>query len=985
MVRSGNTLQSAALGALLVCLTSHGAMAQAVNFGYTGATQTYTVPAGAVGVTIQAAGAGGGGGGADEGGAGAAGGAGASVTGSSQVAAGTVLNIIVGGGGAPAFTSNFGHTCTDASGAGGNGAGGYAGGTGGEAGCHGWSGGGGGGGAASLVATSTNVPLIVAGGGGGGQGGSLNSSSVPSQNSTGQGALPASAGGTGGTPGALDGGGGGGGGGGCPGGVGGTDHLDTTGTNFGTAAGAGSSCANSALVTNFTILATPGGAGGAGDPASNQHTDPGGGGGGAGSVSITPIFGAVVTAAATFPASVNAGQPVTGTVLFTNNGPAASNGDSFGLKLSANLATPPVFGGLPAGASASYAAATGIVTFAGMPTSLASGASIGPISVSYPQPGSASSSVTATFTTSTGDPNPAAGIVTVTITGVAVADLASTLSFPNSVNAGLAVNGTVTFANLGPSTASATTFSVNLTANLMTSPVFGGLPAGVTASYAAATGLVTLTGMPTMLAAGGSVGPISVSYTQPQSGSSTVSASVNSAVKDSNPANNSATVTIAGAAAQVLGTVFVDVDQTGAFAAGDMPVVGATVQLLSGTHVIASVLTSSTGYYSFAGEPLGSYSLALVLPPRTLATSPTPVAVKLQGGAPSTVNFGEIPASAVGAIVVTKTTPLVNITAGQSVPYTITATNAQQSPLETVTLTDLIPSGFRFRAGSGSVNGKKLDPTVHGRQLSWTRLSFAGGEKKTLTLVLTAGAGVTGGEYVNQASAYNGLTNTLISNIANATVRVTGDPTFDCPDLIGKVFDDANANGREDPGEKGIAGVRLVTAQGLLVTTDAQGRYHIACPIMPDAELGTNFILKLDERTLPSGYRLTTDNPETVRLTAGKISKLNFGAAIHRIVRIELNDGAFAGETLRPEIAQRLEALVHSLKDEASIIRLAYQAANEPDASIELRINDAHIRLESLWKADDCKYPLRIEEEIVRSQRNLDEAAPVQATGTATP
>ena len=76
---------------------------------------------------------------------------------------------------------------------------------------------------------------------------------------------------------------------------------------------------------------------------------------------------------------------------------------------------------------------------------------------------------------------------------------------------------------------------------------------------------------------------------------------------------------------------------------------------------------------------------------------------------------------------------------------------------------------------------------------------------------------------------------------------------------------------------------------------------------------------------------------------------------------------------------------MHSLKDEASIIRLAYQAANEPDASIELRINDAHIRLESLWKADDCKYPLRIEEEIVRSQRNLDEAAPVQATGTATP
>jgi len=358
-----------------------------------------------------------------------------------------------------------------------------------------------------------------------------------------------------------------------------------------------------------------------------------------------------------------------------------------------------------------------------------------------------------------------------------------------------------------------------------------------------------------------------------------------------------------------------------------------------------------------------------VVTPSTGYVSDTPasVTIALSPGTPSVVNFGEIPVSAVGALVLTKTTALVNISAGQSVPYTITATNSLNTPVTNVTVTDLMPAGFRFRAGSGSVDGQKLDPTVNGRQLSWTHLNFTAGEKKTFTLVLTAGAGVAGGDYVNQATAYNGLVNIPISNQATATVRVVGDPTFDCPDLIGKVFDDANANGVEDDGEAGIAGVRLVTAQGLLVTTDSHGRYHIACPIMPDSELGTNFVVKLDERTLPSGYRLTTENPQTVRLTAGKVSKLNFGATIHHVVRIEVNDRAFAGNDPSAETLRRLDELVASLKDQSAVLRLAYSAVAESDALVAQRLAALKASIASLWKSNGCQYPLQTEEDIVRS------------------
>ena len=152
------------------------------------------------------------------------------------------------------------------------------------------------------------------------------------------------------------------------------------------------------------------------------------------------------------------------------------------------------------------------------------------------------------------------------------------------------------------------------------------------------------------------------------------------------------------------------------------------------------------------------------------------------------------------------------------------------------------------------------------------------GEAATIKLLLVVGSGVQPGEYDNQAFVLsNGV---RISNIATATVRIIPDPVFDCSDIIGKVFDDANKNGYQDKGEDGIAAVRLATVNGLLVTTDDYGRFHVACADIPDEERGSNFIMKLDERTLPSGYRITTENPRVVRMTRGKMTKLNFGASI---------------------------------------------------------------------------------------------------------
>jgi uncharacterized repeat protein (TIGR01451 family)/fimbrial isopeptide formation D2 family protein len=327
-----------------------------------------------------------------------------------------------------------------------------------------------------------------------------------------------------------------------------------------------------------------------------------------------------------------------------------------------------------------------------------------------------------------------------------------------------------------------------------------------------------------------------------------------------------------------------------------------------------------------------------------------------------------------GAIALSKTTPLVNVARGDLVPYTVTATNTLAANLPNIDVVDLIPPGFRYRSGSATLNAVPSEPTINGRQLTWRNQSFTPNERKIIKLILTVGAGVSEGEYPNLAWAMNNVAAAQVSNTANATVRVIPDPTFDCSDIIGKVFDDKNANGWQDEGEPGIPNVRVVTARGLLVTTDAEGRFHVACAAIPQQDHGANFVMKLDERTLPTGYRVTTENPRDVRVTRGKMVKLNFGATVHRVVRLELSGAAFVGESaeLAPNWAAQVAALPEKLKERPSVLRIAYRSGKEAIDLGRRRVDALAEQIRSLWKErrkdDERLYPLVIETELEGAQ-----------------
>jgi hypothetical protein len=192
------------------------------------------------------------------------------------------------------------------------------------------------------------------------------------------------------------------------------------------------------------------------------------------------------------------------------------------------------------------------------------------------------------------------------------------------------------------------------------------------------------------------------------------------------------------------------------------------------------------------------------------------------------------------------------------------------------------------------------------------------------------------------------------------------DPTFDCSDVIGKVFDDKNLNAYQDEGEEGIADVRVITAKGLEITTDNHGRFHLACAVVPNPDRGSNFIIKLDERSLPSGYRITTENPRVVRATRGKMVKFNFGAAIHRVVRLDMADAVFEKGTteMRPQWLPRLDLLITELAKDPSLLRLSYLAENESESEVDDRLDAVKEEIENRWEELNCCYQLVIETEV---------------------
>nr|WP_210204481.1 DUF11 domain-containing protein [Phyllobacterium phragmitis] len=342
------------------------------------------------------------------------------------------------------------------------------------------------------------------------------------------------------------------------------------------------------------------------------------------------------------------------------------------------------------------------------------------------------------------------------------------------------------------------------------------------------------------------------------------------------------------------------------------------------------------------------------------------------GGTPvpsnSSTSTVTIPPAEPSDISIVKQAGLRQIKRGEKAPFTIKVTNHSSRNAGSVVVTDIIPSGFRFIDGSATVDGVAATPVIAGQRVRFDDVALGPNAEVIIRLQMLALSSAGPGKHTNKA-VVNGPDGAPLAPEARADIEIMIEPVFDCGDIIGKVFDDTNRNGYQDEGELGLPGVRVATVRGSLVTTDRHGRFHVACADLPDSRIGSNFIMKLDPRTLPAGYRLTTENPRVIRLTAGKMSTLNFGASIGRVVRLDLMDAAFeAGTTtLKRQWQKGIDQLIAALEGEPSTLRIGYGATADA-ALARRRIQAIAEDIAQRWKSVRGRYELNIETRVEAGQ-----------------
>ena len=225
---------------------------------------------------------------------------------------------------------------------------------------------------------------------------------------------------------------------------------------------------------------------------------------------------------------------------------------------------------------------------------------------------------------------------------------------------------------------------------------------------------------------------------------------------------------------------------------------------------------------------------------------------------------------------------------------------------------------------------------------------------------------VTPGDYVNRVVALDHNTGRQLGNRATATVTVEAEPVFDCGTVIGRVFNDLSGDGYQQPGEPGLGGVRLATVNGVFVTSDGHGRFHLPCPDLP-RDIGSNFVLKLDDSSLPADYAVTSENPRVIRLTAGKMTEANFGAARLQLVAVDLADMAFAGNAPIPALAEGLKGMVAQIATRPSLIRLNYTQTQESRDQVLARLQGVTRMIRDIWPTGAIYQP-RIETQITHQK-----------------
>ncbi|KAF0676223.1 hypothetical protein [Profundibacterium mesophilum] len=363
-------------------------------------------------------------------------------------------------------------------------------------------------------------------------------------------------------------------------------------------------------------------------------------------------------------------------------------------------------------------------------------------------------------------------------------------------------------------------------------------------------------------------------------------------------------------------------------------------------------LTSSAPYDATTceGDPVpgGNCEIsASANPPRIGETARYFLSFLLEPGDPNVIN-NHIAVDPILAEPVLSITALrETVRRGVPVPFRITASDVEY---ERVDITDYLPEGFVFAPGSATVNGAAAEPAVSGRSVTFAGLRAGADRKIEIEIEIVAAGEIALGSHVSLATLRDPDDGRVLAR-AQAAITLELERVFDCADLVGRVFEDRDGDGHADAREPGIAGAVLMTPRGEIVTADAHGRFSVPCAILPREGIGSNMQLKLDTRSLPPGSIVTSTNPQVIRMTRGKMSRLDFGVLPGRKATLQITDAAFGPDgQLQAKWQEGMAGMMAALRAGPTRLSLVYldpsdrRVAKARLAAISTAITQTHER-----------------------------------------
>jgi hypothetical protein len=98
-----------------------------------------------------------------------------------------------------------------------------------------------------------------------------------------------------------------------------------------------------------------------------------------------------------------------------------------------------------------------------------------------------------------------------------------------------------------------------------------------------------------------------------------------------------------------------------------------------------------------------------------------------------------------------------------------------------------------------------------------------------------------------------------------------------------------------------------------------------------------------------------------VRVTRGKVVKLNFGASILREVRVDVTGKAFDSGTtdLTQKWAKGIDQLLDVLRKRRSTLKIVYHLGGEGAALAQSRLDTIEETVNFAWTSSNGAYPLK--------------------------